>query len=72
MKPEPDDDDNLHRHHHHHHQSLAKAHDRDKKNASDEQMKCRIETWLDEIEDFMPLKRSAPKKNSRSWLEGER
>lgn len=62
MKPEPDDDKNHHPHHHHHHHNLAKAHDLDMKNACDEQMRCRIETWLDGIEDLVPLKRTAPKK----------
>lgn len=68
MKPEPDDDNNhyLHHHPHHHphdhHHNLANAHDRDMKNAYDEQMRCRIETWLDGIEDLVPLKRTAPQK----------
>lgn len=59
MKPEPDDDDDDDDHHHH---NLAKAHDQDMKDACDEQMKGRIETWLDGIEDFVPLKSTTPKK----------
>lgn len=60
MKPEPDDDDD--NHHHHHHQNLAKTQDQDMMEACDEQMRCRIETWLDGIEDFLPLQITTPKK----------
>lgn len=41
--------------------------DKDEENAFDEQMRRRIETWLDGVEEFVPLKR-APPKDLRSWL----
>lgn len=55
--------DQHHCHHHdHHHHNLATAHDREMKSACDEQMRSRIETWLDGIEGFVPLERTTPKK----------
>lgn len=63
----------LHQHHHlpyqhhQHHHNSAKVQDQDKENTCDEQMRCRIETWLDGIEEFVPLKGTAPRK-LRSWL----
>jgi len=87
MKPEPDDDGNhqhlhLHQHqhqhhhnhnlHHHHHHNLAKDHDREMENACDEQMRCRIETWLDGIEDFVPLERTTTPQKFRILIKNER
>lgn len=60
--PQPDDDQLLH--------ALAKVQDpedKDRENAFDEQMRGRIETWLDGVEEFVPLKR-APPKDLRSRL----
>ena len=56
---EPDDN---HRLPHQHHHNSAKVQDQDKENTCDEQMRYRIETWLDGIEEFVPLKRTAPRK----------
>lgn len=61
--PQPDDDQLLH--------ALAKVQnpeDKDRENAFDEQMRGRIETWLDGVEEFVPLKRAPPPKDLRSRL----
>lgn len=66
--PQPDDDQLLH--------SLAKVQDpedKDKESAFDEQMRGRIETWLDGVEEFVPLKRATPKDfRSRLRKKGEK